>query len=86
MSQAAGDNRRLQSLGAGFLSGKYTPDRNAFPKGARFDVVPAFADLYFTDEKFRVVDQLKKFLNKLEFPWFDWPWVGYCETQTSAWL
>ena len=55
-------------LGAGFLSGKYTPDRNAFPKGARFDVVPAFADLYFTDEKFRVVDQLKKFSEQVGVP------------------
>jgi 1-deoxyxylulose-5-phosphate synthase len=55
-------------LGAGFLSGKYTPDRNVFPKGARFDVVPAFADLYFTDEKFRVVDQLKKFSEEVGVP------------------
>jgi len=55
-------------LGAGFLSGKYTPDRNAFPKGTRFDVVPAFADLYFTDEKFQVVNQLKRFSEEVGVP------------------
>lgn len=55
-------------LGAGFLSGKYTPDRNAFPKGSRFHVVPAFSELYFTDEKFRVVEQLRKFSKQVEVP------------------
>src|SRR6185503_19577839 len=28
----------------------------------------------------------KDSLKRLEFPWFDWPWAGYCETQTSPWL
>jgi 1-deoxyxylulose-5-phosphate synthase len=55
-------------LGAGFLSGKYTPDRNAFPKGSRFHLVPAFADLYFIDEKFQVVEQLKKFSEQVGVP------------------
>lgn len=55
-------------LGAGFLSGKYTPDRNAFPKGCRFHVVPAFADLYFSDAKFQVVEQLKKFSQQVGVP------------------
>ena len=39
-------------LGAGFLMGKYTPDRSAFPKGTRFDVVPGHADVYFSDRNF----------------------------------
>jgi aryl-alcohol dehydrogenase-like predicted oxidoreductase len=55
-------------LGAGFLSGKYTPNRNAFPKGSRFDVVPAFADLYFFDEKFQVVERLKDFATRVGVP------------------
>ena len=55
-------------LGAGFLSGKYTPDRNAFPKGSRFHVVPAFSELYFTDEKFQVVEQLRKLSKQVEVP------------------
>jgi aryl-alcohol dehydrogenase-like predicted oxidoreductase len=47
-------------LGAGFLSGKYTADRNAFPKGSRFHVIPAHADVYFSERNFRVVEQLRK--------------------------
>jgi len=42
-------------LAAGFLSGKYTPDRTSIPKGTRFDVIPAHADLYFTDRNFQRV-------------------------------
>jgi 1-deoxyxylulose-5-phosphate synthase len=55
-------------LGAGFLAGKYTPDRNSFPKGSRFDVVPAFADLYFFDENFQVVERLRDFAAKVGVP------------------
>jgi aryl-alcohol dehydrogenase-like predicted oxidoreductase len=47
-------------LGAGFLSGKYTTDRDAFPKGSRFHVIPGHADVYFTERNFRVVEQLRK--------------------------
>ncbi len=46
-------------LGAGFLSGKYTADRHAFPKGSRFHVIPAHADVYFSERNFRVVEQLR---------------------------
>jgi aryl-alcohol dehydrogenase-like predicted oxidoreductase len=47
-------------LGAGFLTGKYTPDRRPFPRGSRFDVSPGHADIYFSDRNFRVVEQLRK--------------------------
>jgi aryl-alcohol dehydrogenase-like predicted oxidoreductase len=47
-------------LGAGFLSGKYTADRSAFPKGSRFHVIPAHADVYFSERNFGVVEQLRK--------------------------
>jgi aryl-alcohol dehydrogenase-like predicted oxidoreductase len=45
-------------LAAGFLTGKYTPDRAAVPKGTRFDVIPAHADIYFSERNFRRVTQL----------------------------
>jgi aryl-alcohol dehydrogenase-like predicted oxidoreductase len=45
-------------LGAGFLTGKYTPDRSAFPKGTRFDVIPGHADVYFSERNFRIVEKL----------------------------
>lgn len=46
-------------LAAGFLTGKYTPDLNAFPKGSRFDVIPGHADIYFNDRNFRNVERLR---------------------------
>jgi len=55
-------------LGAGFLSGKYTPDRDTFPRGSRFHIVPAFADLYFSEEKFRMVEQLRRFSEETGVP------------------
>lgn len=47
-------------LAAGFLTGKYTADRNTIPKGARFDVIPGHADLYFTDANFALVERLRR--------------------------
>jgi aryl-alcohol dehydrogenase-like predicted oxidoreductase len=47
-------------LGAGFLTGKYTPDRKAIPKGTRFDVIEGHADIYFSDRNFRVVERLRQ--------------------------
>jgi aryl-alcohol dehydrogenase-like predicted oxidoreductase len=47
-------------LGAGFLTGKYTPDRKAIPKGTRFDVIEDHADIYFSERNFRVVDRLRQ--------------------------
>ena len=47
-------------LGAGFLTGKYTPDRSQFPEGSRYHIVPAHADIYFSDRNFRVIDLLRE--------------------------
>jgi len=48
-------------LAAGFLAGKYQPteDRHKFPKGTRFDISPAHADIYFSDRNFRVLEKLR---------------------------
>ncbi len=46
-------------LGAGFLTGKYTPDRKDIPSGTRYDVAPAHADIYFTDQNFRILEKLR---------------------------
>ncbi len=47
-------------LGAGFLTGKYTPDRSQFPKGSRYHIVPAHADIYFSDRNFQVIELLRE--------------------------
>jgi len=46
-------------LGAGFLSGKYSADREMIPKGSRFDIRPGHADIYFKPENFRIVEKLR---------------------------
>ena len=43
---------------SGFLSGKY--ERRLIPKGSRFDVIPGHADIYFTDQKFAIVERLRQ--------------------------
>lgn len=55
-------------LAAGFLSGKYTPDRSAIPKGTRFDISPAHAALYFTEENFRRVALLHRLAERASVP------------------
>ena len=55
-------------LAAGFLAGKYTPDRSQFPKGTRFDIAPAHADVYFSDRNFRIVEQLREKAKALDIP------------------
>ena len=55
-------------LGAGFLAGKYTPDRSKFPKGTRYDIMPGHADVYFSDRNFRVVEQLRAKSEELGVP------------------
>ena len=55
-------------LAAGFLAGKYTPDRNAFPKGSRFDVIPGHADIYFNDRNFRNVERLRVLADSMGLP------------------
>jgi aryl-alcohol dehydrogenase-like predicted oxidoreductase len=47
-------------LAAGFLSGKYEPDRSAIPKGSRFDVIPGHADIYFNERNFDIVERLRR--------------------------
>ena len=47
-------------LGAGFLTGKYTPDRSRFPEGSRYHIVPAHADIYFSDRNFKVIELLRE--------------------------
>jgi aryl-alcohol dehydrogenase-like predicted oxidoreductase len=47
-------------LAAGFLSGKYAPDRQAVPQGSRFDVIPGHADIYFHEKSFRTLDRLRE--------------------------
>lgn len=45
-------------LAAGFLTGKYRHGE-AVPAGTRFDVAPAHQALYFTDDRFRVMEGLR---------------------------
>lgn len=45
-------------LGAGFLTGKYRRGAEV-PKGTRFDVIPGHQGVYFHDEKWRVMEQLR---------------------------
>ena len=53
-----GGDRRCLLWFAGFLSGKY--ERSSIPKGSRFDVIPGHADIYFTDQKFAIVERLRQ--------------------------
>jgi aryl-alcohol dehydrogenase-like predicted oxidoreductase len=46
-------------LGAGFLAGKYTADRDALPDRTRFHVIPGHCDVYFSERNFRVVERLR---------------------------
>lgn len=54
-------------LGAGFLTGKYTPDRN-FPDGSRYHIMPAHADIYFTDHNFALLGKLAARARELDVP------------------
>ena len=55
-------------LGAGFLTGKYTPDRNKLPSGTRFDVIPAHCDVYFNERGFAAVEKLRVKSQSLGLP------------------
>ena len=55
-------------LAAGFLSGKYTPDRSGFPGGSRFDIIPGHADIYFSERNFRIVERLREKSEELGLP------------------
>ena len=55
-------------LAAGFLSGKYTPDRSKLPADSRFHVAPGHANIYFNDDNFRAVERLRKNADELGLP------------------
>ncbi len=55
-------------LAAGFLSGKYQPDRSRFPKGSRFDVIPGHADVYFNEQNFQTVARVHETASRLGVP------------------
>jgi 1-deoxyxylulose-5-phosphate synthase len=55
-------------LGAGFLTGKYTPDRTNLPAGSRFHVVPGHTDIYFSERNFRVLANLHEFAARVHVP------------------
>lgn len=55
-------------LGAGFLTGKYDPAARNPPAGSRFDVVPGHRDIYFHDEKFRMVQRLRDLSTRTKIP------------------
>lgn len=55
-------------LGAGFLTGKYPPDREAIPKGSRFDVKPGHIDIYFHQENFRLLERLRLLSRNVGIP------------------
>ncbi|MBL9213882.1 MAG: aldo/keto reductase [Opitutaceae bacterium] len=55
-------------LAAGFLAGKYTGSRDNIPKGTRFDIVPGHIDVYFSDQNFRVVENLRQLANEMNVP------------------
>ncbi len=45
-------------LGAGFLTGKYHPDK-PFPKGSRFDTIPGHTDVYYHPDSWQTLDALR---------------------------
>jgi len=45
-------------LGAGFLTGKYHPDK-PFPKGSRFDTIPEHTDVYYHPDSWETLDALR---------------------------
>ena len=55
-------------LAAGFLTGKYTPDRSEIPYGTRLHMSPGHANMYFTDRNFRIVDRLRAKADELGTP------------------
>ena len=54
-------------LGAGFLTGKYTPNK-PFPEGTRFDIKPSHTRHYYSDHGFKVVEHLRKSAERLGVP------------------
>jgi aryl-alcohol dehydrogenase-like predicted oxidoreductase len=52
-------------LGAGFLTGKY---EGGIPSGSRFDVIPAHADIFFSDRNFEIVRRLRALAERASIP------------------
>ena len=55
-------------LAAGFLTGKYTENRNELPPASRFHVIPGHIDVYFSDRNFRMVKNLHEFAGIVGVP------------------
>jgi aryl-alcohol dehydrogenase-like predicted oxidoreductase len=55
-------------LGAGFLTGKYTPDRSQIPPGTRFDVIPGHVDIYFSERNFALAERLRALSTRAGIP------------------
>ena len=55
-------------LGAGFFTGKYTPNRADVPKGTRFHIMPPHIGIYFNDRNFRILDKLRSKSAELGIP------------------
>lgn len=55
-------------LGAGFLTGKYTPDRASVQSGSRYDISPSHIDIYFSDRNFHTLEQLRAKAAELSVP------------------
>ena len=52
-------------IGAGFLAGEYTRERSRIPSGSRFDIIPTYADRYFTERNFQILDRLREQADEL---------------------
>ncbi len=63
-------------LAAGFLTGKYAVGQE-FPKGTRFDISPAHADLYFNEQNFSIIQNLRDFSHEtdISMPRLAMSWV-----------
>lgn len=54
-------------LGAGFLTGKYRKG-GPVPTGTRFDIIPGHQDIYFRDDYFRVMENLRSKADSIGVP------------------
>ncbi len=55
-------------IGAGFLTGKYSPDRSQIPFGSRFHITPGHADEYLTPRNFEVLGRLQDKAKSMDMP------------------
>ena len=55
-------------IGAGFLTGKYSPDRSQIAFGSRFHITPGHADEYLTPRNFEVLGRLQEKAGSLDMP------------------